>query len=142
LRGDWGIFASNSIIATRGKRILEARPNVAWNRESAVKWILDFLSNYLLKERPYSIYMGDDETDEDAFRVLKDRGLTILVWRKPINFSGCFQLVLNLFGISGFPGTGDVVVLYRKDIDIEPLLMLRLRASHQISGAREVAPIL
>jgi trehalose 6-phosphate phosphatase len=74
LRGDWGIFASNSIIATRGKRILEARPNVAWNRESAVKWILDFLSNYLLKERPYSIYMGDDETDEDAFRVLKDRG--------------------------------------------------------------------
>jgi hypothetical protein len=64
------------------------------------------------------------------------------VWRKPINFSGCFQLVLNLFDISGFPGTGDVVVLYRKDIDVEPLLMVRLRVSDQIGEAREVAPIL
>jgi trehalose-phosphatase len=72
-------LASNSIVVTRGKRILEVRPNVVWDKGSAVKWILDFLSSYLLKERPYPIYMGDDETDEDAFRALKGRGLTILV---------------------------------------------------------------
>jgi len=71
--------ASKSILVTRGWRILEVRPNVAWDKGSAVKWILSYLSNYLLKERPYPIYMGDDETDEDAFRTLKGRGLTILV---------------------------------------------------------------
>lgn len=72
-------LASNTIIVTRGKRILEVRPNVVWNKGSAVKWILGSLSDYLLMEKPYPIYMGDDETDEDAFRALKGRGLTILV---------------------------------------------------------------
>jgi len=71
--------ASNTIIITRGKRILEVRPNVVWDKGAAVKRILGSLSNYLLEERPYPIYMGDDETDEDAFRALKGRGLTILV---------------------------------------------------------------
>ena len=72
-------LASKSIIVTRGKRILEVRPNVAWDKGSVVKWILAFLSDYLLKGRPYPIYMGDDETDEDAFRALTGWGLTILV---------------------------------------------------------------
>jgi trehalose-phosphatase len=72
-------LASERIIVTRGKKILEVRPNVVWDKGSAVKWILGYLSDYLLKERPYPIYMGDDETDEDAFRTLKGQGLTILV---------------------------------------------------------------
>lgn len=71
--------ASNTITITRGKKILEVRPNVVWDKGFAVKWILASLSDYLLKERPYPIYMGDDETDEGAFRALKGRGLTILV---------------------------------------------------------------
>lgn len=74
-----GFLASNAIIVTRGKKILEVRPNVVWDKGYAVRWILDYLSDHLLGERPYPIYMGDDETDEDAFRSLKDRGLTILV---------------------------------------------------------------
>jgi len=72
-------LASKRISVTRGKRILEVRPNVVWDKGSAVKWILNFLSNYLLEGNPYPIYMGDDETDEDAFRALRGRGLTILV---------------------------------------------------------------
>ena len=70
---------SNIIIVTRGKRVLEVRPNVVWNKGSAVKWILGYLSDHLSKEKPYPIYMGDDETDEDAFKALKGRGLTVLV---------------------------------------------------------------
>ncbi len=72
-------LASNMFIVTRGKRVLEVRPNVVWDKGSAVKWILGYLSVHLLEEKPYPIYMGDDETDEDAFRVLKGQGLTVLV---------------------------------------------------------------
>ena len=71
-------LASNTIIVTRGKRVFEVRPNVVWNKGYAVKWILGYLSDHSLK-KPYPIYMGDDETDEDAFRALKGWGLTVLV---------------------------------------------------------------
>jgi trehalose 6-phosphate phosphatase len=70
---------SNTIIITRGKRVLEVRPNVVWNKGSAVEWIMAYVSDYLKEKRPYPIYMGDDETDEDAFRALKGQGLTVLV---------------------------------------------------------------
>jgi trehalose 6-phosphate phosphatase len=72
-------LTSNTVVVTRGKRVLEVRPNVVWDKGSAVKWILGRLSDQLSGGRPYPIYMGDDETDEDAFRALKGRGLTILV---------------------------------------------------------------
>ena len=72
-------LAANTVIVTRGKRVLEARPNVVWDKGSAVRWILGYLSDHLWEERHYPIYMGDDETDEDAFRELKGWGLTVLV---------------------------------------------------------------
>ena len=71
-------LTSNTVVVTRGKRVLEVRPNVVWDKGSAVKWLLGYVSKNLLEE-PYPIYMGDDETDEDAFRALKGRGLTVLI---------------------------------------------------------------
>jgi trehalose-phosphatase len=71
-------LTSKTVVVTRGKKVLEVRPNVVWDKGSAVKWLLDYLSKDLLEE-PYPVYMGDDETDEDAFRTLKGRGLTVLV---------------------------------------------------------------
>jgi trehalose 6-phosphate phosphatase len=72
-------LVSNMVIVTRGKRVLEVRPNVVWHKGSAVNWILGYVSDHFSGESPYPIYMGDDETDEDAFRALRDRGLTVLV---------------------------------------------------------------
>jgi trehalose 6-phosphate phosphatase len=69
---------SKTVVVTGGKRVLEVRPNVVWDKGSAVKWLLGTVSKDL-SEKPYPIYMGDDETDEDAFRALKHRGLTVLV---------------------------------------------------------------
>ncbi len=56
------------------KKAFEVRANVNWNKGSAVRWIL-------LRENPeaFPLYIGDDSTDENAFRALKDRGLTIRV---------------------------------------------------------------
>jgi trehalose-phosphatase len=58
-----------------GKMVYEVRPNVYFNKGKAVQ---DILKSYpplgLL-----SIYLGDDLTDEEAFRALKGRGITVFV---------------------------------------------------------------
>jgi trehalose-phosphatase len=72
-------LASNAVNITGGKKVLEVRPHVVWNKGSAVTLILDYLSDRAGEERPYPIYIGDDTTDEDGFRALKGRGLTVLV---------------------------------------------------------------
>ncbi|UCD70956.1 MAG: trehalose-phosphatase [Syntrophobacterales bacterium] len=83
-------LASNTVIVTRGNRVFEVRPNVIWHKGSAVKWILGSLSGRHCKVRPFPIYMGDDETDEDAFNELKGLGLTILVSPRKRASEACY----------------------------------------------------
>ncbi|HYJ79723.1 MAG TPA: trehalose-phosphatase [Longimicrobiaceae bacterium] len=56
---------------TEGKMVLEVRPRVEWDKGKAVLFLLDQL-------RPPAgtpvLYLGDDRTDEDAFRALRQRG--------------------------------------------------------------------
>jgi len=61
-----------------GKKVYELLPNVAWDKGKAVLWLLERLA----LERPNPIYIGDDRTDEDAFRALERRGIGILVSEK------------------------------------------------------------
>jgi trehalose-phosphatase len=58
-----------------GKMVLDIRPAVDWNKGHAVRWLLDRsgLSNI------FSIYVGDDITDEDGFAALRGDALTIRV---------------------------------------------------------------
>jgi trehalose-phosphatase len=63
---------------TGGKKIYELRPDIDWDKGRAVRWLLDKLD--LASPDVLPIYIGDDETDEDAFRALADRdGVGILV---------------------------------------------------------------
>jgi len=58
-----------------GKMVLEIRPNVYFHKGEAVREILTtFPSQGCLP-----IYLGDDQTDEDAFRVLKGKGISVFV---------------------------------------------------------------
>jgi trehalose 6-phosphate phosphatase len=62
-----------------GKKVYELLPNIDWNKGKAVAWLLETLG---LKSRSGGIrpiYIGDDTTDEDAFRALEQRGIGILV---------------------------------------------------------------
>lgn len=54
-----------------GKMVYEVRPDVAWDKGKAVLWLLAALG---LEDREdvYTIYIGDDKTDEDVFEVLVD----------------------------------------------------------------------
>ncbi|WJX34157.1 trehalose-phosphatase [Trifolium repens] len=58
---------------TEGKKVLEIRPSIEWNKGNAVEYFLDTLglsssTNFL------PVYIGDDKTDEDAFKVIQRRG--------------------------------------------------------------------
>ena len=49
-----------------GKKVLELRPDVDWDKGHAVRWVVDALG----RPRHPAFYLGDDLTDEDAFRAL------------------------------------------------------------------------
>jgi alpha,alpha-trehalase len=62
---------------TGGKKIFELRPNIDWDKGKAVLWLLDALGLDGAETVPF--YLGDDETDRDAFRALQGKGISILV---------------------------------------------------------------
>lgn len=72
-------LARNKIRIKRGKMVLEIRPPVEWDKGKVVLWLLG-RQKFVLQDKSFiPIYIGDDTTDEDAFDVLKDKGLTIFV---------------------------------------------------------------
>lgn len=67
----------NAVKVTTGKKVFEVRPPLAWNKGKAVRWLIKRLG----PGEYYPVYIGDDRTDEDAFRALRGRGLTYRVGR-------------------------------------------------------------
>jgi trehalose 6-phosphate phosphatase len=67
----------NRILVKPGKMVLEAFPPVEWNKGKAVQWLLQ--NSAVKNTRIVPIYIGDDVSDEDAFGILKNRGLSIYV---------------------------------------------------------------
>jgi trehalose-phosphatase len=60
-----------------GKKVYELLPDIDWDKGKAVLWLLETPGLKGGNVRP--IYIGDDTTDEDAFRALKQTGVGILV---------------------------------------------------------------
>jgi len=58
-----------------GKKVIEAKPPITWDKGRAASLLLASFR----KEEPLSIYLGDDQTDEDAFSVLDGKAITIFV---------------------------------------------------------------
>ncbi|MEO3756935.1 trehalose-phosphatase [Mycobacterium sp. B14F4] len=61
---------------TTGRKVVELRPDVAWNKGSALAWIRNRLPR---DGRSIPIYIGDDLTDEDAFDAIRAGGIGIAV---------------------------------------------------------------
>lgn len=58
-----------------GKMVLEIRPKMDFNKGTAVRELIKIFPSPGL----FPIYLGDDQTDEDAFRVMKKQGISVYV---------------------------------------------------------------
>ncbi|KAL7183980.1 hypothetical protein ACSBR2_026203 [Camellia fascicularis] len=78
---------------THGRKVLEVRPVLDWDKGKAVEFLLESLglSNC---DDVLPIYIGDDRTDEDAFKVLRvgNRGYGILVSSAPKESNALYSL--------------------------------------------------
>lgn len=63
-----------------GKKVREFVPNLEWDKGRAVEYILG--TTGLGPDTAYPIFLGDDVTDEDAFRAIDDWGCGIAVGRE------------------------------------------------------------
>ncbi|KAF0911861.1 hypothetical protein E2562_012342 [Oryza meyeriana var. granulata] len=84
---------------TQGRKVLEIRPTIKWDKGEALRFLLSALGfssgdGANDGDDAFPIYIGDDRTDEDAFRVLRARGqgAGILVSRFPKDTCASFSL--------------------------------------------------
>jgi trehalose 6-phosphate phosphatase len=73
-----------------GKKVYELLPDIDWNKGKAVLWLLETLGFEGPNALP--IYIGDDRTDEDAFRALEQCGIGILVSEQSPPTAACYSL--------------------------------------------------
>lgn len=76
-RVDDVVESSPELTKHHGKCVFEVRPRSDWHKGKAVEYLLDALD--LGGPDVLPVYIGDDVTDEDAFRTLAGRGLGIVV---------------------------------------------------------------
>lgn len=73
-----------------GKKIFELQPETDWHKGKALLWLLERMGLDHPGVLPF--YIGDDVTDEDAFRSLKGLGVGIVVMDKPRATEAQFRL--------------------------------------------------
>jgi trehalose 6-phosphate phosphatase len=74
---------SGAIRLTHGKKVFEVRPAIDMNKGNAIRMLINkYRKGNLINSRTLlPIYIGDDQTDEDGFRVVEeyDNGISIFV---------------------------------------------------------------
>ncbi|KAG8087223.1 hypothetical protein GUJ93_ZPchr0010g8117 [Zizania palustris] len=58
---------------TQGRKVLEIRPTIKWDKGKALEFLLESLG-FADCTDVLPVYIGDDRSDEDAFKVLQKRG--------------------------------------------------------------------
>jgi len=59
---------------TSGKKVYEVRPAVEWDKGKAIALLIERFGKTKTKKELLPIYLGDDQTDEDGFKVIEKRG--------------------------------------------------------------------
>ncbi|OVA01212.1 Trehalose-phosphatase [Macleaya cordata] len=78
---------------TQGRKVLEIRPTIKWDKGKALEFLLESLG-FANCNDVLPVYIGDDRTDEDAFKVLRERGqgFGILVSKIPKDTNASYSL--------------------------------------------------
>ncbi|KAG0494689.1 hypothetical protein HPP92_005683 [Vanilla planifolia] len=76
-----------------GRKVLEIRPIIKWDKGKAMEFLLESLG-FANCNDVFPVYIGDDRTDEDAFKVLRNRGqgFGILVSKIPKETKASYSL--------------------------------------------------
>lgn len=77
----------NKIRIKHGKKVIEIRPPVAWDKGKVALWLLGREMFSLKEKEVLPIYIGDDISDEDAFKALKKTGMTIFIGKPKESFA-------------------------------------------------------
>jgi trehalose-phosphatase len=68
---------------TSGKKVYEVRPAVDWDKGEAIALLIDRYGRTKAKKELLPIFLGDDQTDEDGFKVIeKHGGISVFVGEK------------------------------------------------------------
>jgi len=81
---------NSSLRLMKGKKVFEIMPRIDWDKGRAIRWIMRALGVDFGEANV--VYAGDDTTDEDAFRVIRTRGVGILVSDKPKESAADFRV--------------------------------------------------
>lgn len=73
-----------------GKMVFDIKPALRWDKGKAVLQLLSRQKAFLRGKAILPIYIGDDKTDEDAFRVLRNNSLTIFVGKPKKSYAGFY----------------------------------------------------
>lgn len=99
--------SSGKTEVTAGKKVLEVRPPVKWDKGLAALALIRGKSKEI-GEGVFPVYAGDDVTDESAFGAIGNKGLTVLVGRRKVSRA---QYRLK--------GTGEVVEMIIRTISLK-----------------------
>jgi trehalose 6-phosphate phosphatase len=74
------LHVTGKIRITQGKKVYEIRPPVDWDKGKAIAWLIAKCKEVRGKSGALPIYLGDDLTDEDGFKVIeRNNGISIFV---------------------------------------------------------------
>lgn len=76
----------------KGKKVINLLPSLDWNKGKALELLLE---KVFLRKKYIIVYIGDDVTDEYAFRVLEKNGITIRVGKKKNSYAKYYLKNIN-----------------------------------------------
>lgn len=71
----------HEISVIEGKKVYDVRPNMSWTKGDFCKFLIGKINRKNIRDSGI-IYIGDDTTDEDAFRRLKDAVTIRVGWKE------------------------------------------------------------
>ncbi len=76
-RVDTVLNEHHSLQKSGGKKVIEIQPAIDWHKGKALRWLIYALG--FEDDKVVPLYIGDDLTDENAFREIKQDGIAIVV---------------------------------------------------------------
>ena len=87
------LYITGNIKITRGKKVYEIRPPVDWDKGKAISWLIVKCKEKGRRGGAMPIYLGDDLTDESAFKVVEEYcGISIFVGNGDVESAARYYL--------------------------------------------------